>query len=54
MARRRLTPPWIPGFWPMLAFLILLGSVAGYYYGLAKLTTFEKLPPEPAAKEAAK
>ena len=33
----------------MLAFLLLLGSVIGYYYGLAKLTVFEKLPPEAAA-----
>ncbi|GAA5149060.1 MAG: hypothetical protein V4599_03010 [Verrucomicrobiota bacterium] len=52
--RRRLSPPWLPGFWPMVAFLLLLGSVFGYYYGLAKLTVFEKLPPEPAAKTADK
>ncbi|TDU63194.1 hypothetical protein EI77_04402 [Prosthecobacter fusiformis] len=52
--RRRLSPPWLPGFWPMVAFLLLLGSVAGYYYGLAKLTDFKKVPPEPAAKPAPK
>ena len=52
--RRRLSPPWLPGFWPMVAFLLLIGSVAGYFYGLARLTAFEKSPPEPAAKTAAK
>jgi|GEM_PF-1906279 len=34
----------------MIAFLILCGSVAGYFYGLAKLTVFEKVPDEPTAK----
>lgn len=38
----------------MVAFLLLLGSVAGYFYGLARLTTFEKSPPEPAPKTAPK
>ena len=38
----------------MMAFLLLLGSVGGYYYGLARLTTFVKIPPEPAPKAAAK
>lgn len=38
----------------MVGFLLLLGSVFGYYYGLAKLTFFEKLPSEPAAKSADK
>jgi hypothetical protein len=52
--RRRLSPPWLPGFWPMVAFLLLIGSVAGYFYCLAKLTTFEKAPPEPPIKTAAK
>ncbi|MEN3941966.1 hypothetical protein WJU23_11775 [Prosthecobacter sp. SYSU 5D2] len=52
--RRRLSPPWLPGFWPMVAFLLLLGSVAGYFYGLARFTTFEKRPLEPAPKTAPK
>lgn len=48
--RRRLSPPWLPGFWPMVAILLLLGSVVGYFYGLAKLTVFEKLPAETVTK----
>ena len=38
----------------MMAFLLLLGSVIGYYFGLAKLTHFEKLPAEPARKGTSK
>ena len=42
MSRRRLGPPLIPGFWIIVAFLLLLASVAGYYYLLARATTFER------------
>lgn len=52
--RRRLTPPWLPGFWALVAFLLLLGSVFGYFYGLAKLTRFEKVPGDAPAKTNAK
>ena len=44
MSRPRLHPPWIPGLWSLLAFLLLLGSVAVYYYSLAKSTRFERVP----------
>ncbi len=44
MSRPRLHPPWIPGLWSLLAFLLLLGSVFGYYYALAKSTRFERVP----------
>ena len=44
MARPRLQPPWIPGFWVLLAILLLLGSVFGFYYLLAKSTRFQRLP----------
>lgn len=44
MARPRLQPPWIPGLWALLALLLLLGSVFGYYYLLAKGTRFQRLP----------
>jgi hypothetical protein len=54
MSRRRLNPPWLPGFWPMLAILLLLGSVFGYFYGLAKMTIFEKVPSEAAPKAVKK
>lgn len=53
MRRRRYSPPWLPGFWPLLTLLLLLSSVLGYFYALGKLTVFEKRPPEPAAKAAA-
>jgi hypothetical protein len=42
MARRRLGPPLIPGFWIIMAFLLLLASVGGYYFMLASKTTFER------------
>jgi short subunit fatty acids transporter len=51
MPRPRLHPPWIPGFWALLAFLALLLSVAGYYYALAQSTRFERLPEKPEAAE---
>jgi hypothetical protein len=44
MPRRRLTPPLIPGLWAILVFLILISSVAGYYYLLARQTRFERSP----------
>ena len=44
MARPRLQPPWIPGLWVLLAFLLLLGSVFGFYCLLAKGTRFQHLP----------
>ena len=44
MSRRRLSPPLIPGLWTILAFLLLVGSVGGYYYALAQQTVFERLP----------
>lgn len=42
--RRRLNPPWIPGLWWLLTILLLIGSIFGFYYGLAKSTHFERLP----------
>lgn len=42
MSRRRLSPPLMPGFWLIVAFLFLIGSVGGYYYLLARHTTFER------------
>ncbi len=44
MARPRLQPPWIPGLWVLLTMLLLLASVFGYYYALAKSTHFERTP----------
>ena len=44
MSRRRLTPPLIPGLWAILAFLLVLGSVGGYFYLLARQTTFVRQP----------
>lgn len=49
--RRRLNPPWLPGLWPMLALLLLLGSVAGYYYALAKTTQFVRVEEKAPAKK---
>lgn len=43
MSRPRLHPPWIPGLWSLLAILLLLGSIFGYYYALARSTHFEHL-----------
>lgn len=40
--RRRLSPPWLPGFWPMVAFLVLLGGSVGFFYTLGRLTIFER------------
>lgn len=48
--RRRLNPPLIPGLWSLVAFLLLLGSVVGYYYVLAKGTRFSHVE-EKARKE---
>ena len=45
MARRRIGPPLIPGFWIIVVFLLLLASVGGYYYLLASETTFERKAP---------
>ncbi|MCX6853494.1 MAG: hypothetical protein NTV80_01155 [Verrucomicrobia bacterium] len=42
--RRRLNPPWLPGLWSLLALLILLGSIFGFYYALAKGTHFQRTP----------
>lgn len=44
MRRRRHSTPWLPGFWLLLSFLVILGSVLGYFYALGVLTQFEKLP----------
>jgi hypothetical protein len=51
MARRRINPPWIPGFWPLIAFLLLVFSIFGYFYLLGRATLFERRPDktEPAA-----
>ena len=46
--RRRLNPPWLPGLWPLLAFLLLLASIFGFYYALAQGTRFERLPEKAA------
>lgn len=53
MRRRRHTTPWLPGFWLLLSFLAILGSVLGYFYALGLLTQFEKLPPEAPVKTTA-
>lgn len=42
MSRRRLGPPLIPGLWVIVAFLLLLASVVGYYFLLASETRFER------------
>jgi hypothetical protein len=42
MSRRRLSPPLIPGFWLIVVFVLLVGSVGGYFYLLARQTTFER------------
>ena len=52
--RRRLNPPWIPGFWLLVVFLLLISSVGGYYYLLSKSTAFEKRPDKVEATTAAK
>jgi UPF0716 family protein affecting phage T7 exclusion len=41
--RRRLNPPWIPGLWWLLAFLLLICSIFGFYYAVAQGTRFERL-----------
>ena len=55
--RRRLHPPWIPGFWALVAFLALVSSVLGYYYLLGTATRLERRaekPDTPAAGAAGK
>jgi hypothetical protein len=54
MARRRINPPWIPGFWPLVAFLILVFGVVGYFYLLGRSTAFERRLDKPEASAAAK
>jgi hypothetical protein len=49
MSRRRLHPPWIPGFRAMVAFLLLLTSVFGFYYLLGRSTEFHRVE-APAVK----
>lgn len=49
MSRRRLHPPWIPGFRAMVAFLLLLASVFGFYYVLGRATEFRRVE-APTAK----
>jgi hypothetical protein len=43
MSRRRLSPPLIPGFWMLVAFLLLLGVVGGYFHLLARTTSFYRI-----------
>lgn len=43
MSRRRLGPPLIPGFWTLVAVLLLLAATAGYYHALARLTVFARV-----------
>lgn len=43
MSRRRLHPPWIPGFRALVAFLLLLASVFGFYYALGAATEFRRV-----------
>lgn len=43
MSRRRLHPPWIPGFRALVAFLLLLASVFGFYYVLGRATEFRRV-----------
>ena len=52
--RRRLSPPLIPGFWPLMAALFLLGCLFGTYYVLAKTTRFARQPDEVDPKPSAK
>lgn len=49
MSRRRLSPPLIPGFWILVAFLLLVGAVGGYFHLLAKTTTFYRIETKPGA-----
>lgn len=42
MSRRRIDPPWIPGFWPLMAFLVLIFGVVGYFYLIGRSTAFER------------
>jgi len=54
MARRRMNPPWIPGFWPLVAFLLLAFALIGYFYVLGHATAFERRSDKPEAGAAAK
>jgi hypothetical protein len=45
---RRLRKPWIPGFWTMMAALILGGSLFGCYWLLARSTQFQHAAPAEA------
>ncbi len=56
MAARRRSKhfkPLVPGFWPMVATLLLVASIFAFYAALGHLTTFERLEPAqdpPSAK----
>lgn len=43
MSRRRLSPPLIPGFWILVAFVFLVGTVGGYYHVLTRATVFFRI-----------
>jgi len=54
MRRRRLHPPWFPGFRALAAFFLLLALLFGFYHALAVFTRFERAPappPPPAARK---
>jgi hypothetical protein len=42
MGRRRSGPPLIPGFWIIVAAVVLISSVGGFYFILARETVFER------------
>ncbi len=51
--RRRLHKPLIPGIWPVLAALVLIGSIGGVFWLLGKSTRLTRVsptapPPAPA------